>query len=477
MTAALSFGLSLAQADKFQSTARILYTDPGAAAGAIGGGDPERAIDTFVRLATTDDVLAPVAPSVGLSSSDEVREGVNVTATANANILNVSAVEASADEAAELANAVASALITWRSDNRQRQLTARIDSLAQQLTALAGKTSPSEAAAASDLRTQLAEARAQREAPDPELTLVNPAAPPDVAFSPMPFRNAIIGLIAGLFLGLGLGALRARFDRRLHKLDEVEHVYPWPVLGLVPAVPGNGRRNSNLVDFTKISALADAYRNIRTNLGLLSIDLADRKVWAISSAMPGEGKSAATANLANAFASGGMRVLAISADLHAPGLHEYYGLKGLTRPGLIEVLAGEVKIADAARPVSSSGTAALRGRVDLLANERVFSDPAILLQSSAMVDLLTTARRSYDAVVIDAPPLLHTAEASLLGRLTDGLILVARLNHITEHEAQRATRILETMQVQPVGVIVSGVSGDANAYGYGKARTYGYTED
>ncbi|HUQ23257.1 MAG TPA: P-loop NTPase [Gaiellaceae bacterium] len=477
LTAALSLGLSLLQADKYRSTARVLYTDPGAASGAIGGGDPARAVDTFVRLATTDDVLEPVAPAAGIATTDEVRKRVEVTATANANLLNVSAVASSPTGAANLANAVASALISWRNDNREQQFSARIASLAQQLAALAGKTSPSETAAASDLRTQLAEARAQLEAPDPELTLVNQAAAPSRPFSPRPTRNAIIGLIAGLFLGLGLAALRERFDRRLHGLDEIEQAYPWPLLGMVPAVSGNGRRNTNLVDFTRISALADAYRNIRTNLGLLSLDLADRKVWAISSAMPGEGKSAATANLANAFASAGLRVLALSADLHRPALHEYYGLNGKVRAGLIEVLAGEVKVADAARPVDAPGVTTRKGRVDLLANDRIFTDPAVLLQSSAMVDLLASARLAYDAIVIDCPPLLHTAEASLLDRLTDGLILVARLDHITHHEALRATRILETMQIKPVGVIVAGVKGDANAYGYGQAHTYGHAKD
>lgn len=473
LTAGLALGFSLLQADRYRSVARILYTDPGPAAGAIGGGDPTRAVDTFVRLTTTDDVLQPLVSELDVASTDEIREDVEVTATANANILTVTADASTAPAAAELANAVASGLITWREKNRQEQFAARIASLEQQLNALAGKTSPSESAAASDLRTQIAEARAQRDAPDPELTLVNAAAEPKTAFSPKPVRDGVIGLLAGLFLGLGLGAMRERLDRRIHDLDEIEQAYPWPLLGMVPAIPGNGRRNTNLVDFNSISALADAYRNIRTNLNLLSLDLAERKVWAISSAMPGEGKSAATANLANAFAASGMKVLAISADLHAPGLHEYYGMSGRTRPGLAEVLAGEVKMADAIGPVDAPGIPTLRGRVDLLANNRVFSDPAILLQSSAMKQLLATARRTYDAVVIDSPPLLHTAEASLLARLTDGLILVARLDHITLGEARRAMRILATMHVEPVGVIVGGVKGEANAYGYGQAHAYG----
>ena len=240
------------------------------------------------------------------------------------------------------------------------------------------------------------------------------------------------------------------------------------MLGVVPAVGGNQDRDSQLADFTGMSHLADAYRNIRTNASLLSRRSGNEKVWVISSAMPSEGKSAATANLAGALAATGMHVLAISADLHSPGLHRYFGALGEHRSGLIDVLAGRVRVDQAATRIAVvSGKRGNGGRVDILANNQVFPDPAILFESAPMAEMLASARDRYDAIVIDAPPLLYTAEASLLARLADSLILVARLELLTRNQAERARRVLETMQLAPMGVIAVGQKAAEAGYGAG----------
>ncbi len=473
IAAGTTFAVSFTQAKQYQASARILYTDPGSAAGGLGGGDPARAVDTFTRLATTSEILKPVAASLGFDSADAVRLDVTVTGSSSANLLDVTAVAGTPKGASALANAVAGSLIAWRRDNRTQQFRARIAFLKRQLTTLAGVTSPSQVAVASDLRTQLAEAQAQLSAPNPELTLVSPAAPPETAFSPKPIRNTILGLIAGLLLGFGIGAVRDRLDRRLRDVSEIEAVYPWPLLGVVPAIPGGAGRDALVADFASMSEHADAYRNIRTNLSLLSRRRTSTSVWAISSAVPAEGKSAATANLAGALASTGMRVLALSADLHSPSLHEYYGVVDRARPGLVEVLAGDVRAEEAAITVDAiGGKPGNPGQVDVIASGRVFSDPAILFESAAMDELLASTRDLYDAIVIDAPPLLYTAEAALLARLADGLILIAGLDLLTRHQAERTRRVLETMNLAPVGVIATGLKAMESEYG---AR-YGYRQ-
>lgn len=467
-TALATLVSSVMAQEKFAASARLLYTDPGVAAGSIGGGEPERAVDTFVRLATTDNILQPLAGRLGITSTDDIRRATSVTGTPTSNIITVRATAPTAQAAARLANGVARSLISWREANRTRQLEARITFLREQIRGFGGKTSESEIAAASDLRTQLVESQAQLEVPNPELTLVGRATPPDTAFSPRTLRNVLLGLIAGLVLGLCAGALRDRLDRRLRTPDEIEGIYPWPTLGIVPTVDALGEQRTGLVDFAEMSPLADAYRNIRTNLTLVGLDQPDRKVIVVSSAMPGEGKSAAVANLASALAASGKRVMAISADLHAPALHEYLAPKTHSRPGLIEVLARESQPDDAVTRIPTRATRAAKGgAVFMIGNARVFSDPAVLLESAAMAALLKWARERYDVVLIDAPPLLYTAEASLLGRSADSLILIGRVNHLTRHEAARVVRLLETMQIRPLGVIVTGVRETEVEYGYG----------
>lgn len=467
LTAAVTTTISVLQPKQYQAVARVLYTDPGDTAGSIGGGDPERAIDTFTRLATTEVVLAPVAGQVGLGSTDDVRESVSVTASATANLLDVAAVAETSKGSAALANAVAIAMISWREDNRDAQLEARIASLEQQLNTFAGRTSSSEVAAASSVRSLLVEATAQLRAPNPELTLVSRAVPPDAPFAPRTVRNAIIGLIAGLMLGFAIGALRDRLDRKLRSPEDVEEMYPWPLLGVIPDVGGGRGHGSHLADFSSMSNLADAYRNIRTNVSLLSRHTGNQRVWVISSALPGEGKSAATANLAGALAATGLRVLAISADLHSPGLLNYYQASRGDELGLVDVLERNVRLEEAAVRVSVAGRSTGRiGVVDVVANDTVFPDPAVLFQSAEMADMLASARHRYDAIVIDAPPLLYTAEASLLARLADGLILVAGLKILSRQQAERANRMLGTMKLSPLGVIVTGLKVAEDDYGY-----------
>lgn len=463
---AATYLLSLRQSDRYRASAGVLYTASGDS-GNIGGGDPARAVDTFVRLATTDDVLAPVARQLALDT-ESIRDATTVTADATANLIDVTASAGTAGDAVRIANGVARGLVDWREANRRRQLQARIAFLRQELDRLAGKTSPSDLAAAADIRTQLSEQQAELSVPSPELTVVSPAARPDDPYSPKPLRNALLGVLAGILLGFGIGMIRDRLDRRLRNVEEVEGAYPWPTLGLVPLNESGRERKAGLADFSQMSGLADSYRNIRTNLSLFTPTDGSHKLWAISSAMPGEGKSAAAANLAAAFASSGQRALAISADLHAPALHEYVNQNLPARPGLIEVLARQVSPSDAAIDAALNGLAAARGgSLHVIGNARLFSDPASLFQTSAMASLLAWARQQYDVVVIDAPPLLYTAEASLLGRLADGLILIARVNHLTRHEARRASRLLGTVKLKPSGVIVTGVRDGAGGYGYG----------
>lgn len=470
LTCGFTLLFSVIQTDKYRASAKVLYAEPGVGGG-IAGGDVQRAVETFVRVAESETVLLPVARSIDLST-DELRASVSVTGDASANIITTTATAGTAAGAATVANAVASSLISWREQQRDRQARARIEFLRQQLAALEGTASPSARAAAADIRTQLAEATAQVKVPSPELSVVSPAARPSAPFAPQPGRNAIVGLFAGLVLGLILAVLRDRLDRSVRSVDEVESLYPWPLLGVVPHVGKASSRRRVLVDFSEMSVLADAYRSVRTNLVLVSSTTVVNGRRAplalvISSATPGEGKSSATANLAGAFAGNGMSVLAISADLHSPTLHEFFDPARNGQPGLVEVLAGEARAEEAIRRVRTQPRSReSRGSVDLLGNETTFSDPATLYESPAMMELLASVRRKYDVILIDAPPLLVTAEGSLLARVADGLILVGRINQLTRHQAQRTVRLLETMQLRPSGVVVTGLDALENHYGY-----------
>jgi capsular exopolysaccharide synthesis family protein len=244
------------------------------------------------------------------------------------------------------------------------------------------------------------------------------------------------------------------------------------MLGVVPYVreAARGRRAAGTADFDTVSHLADAFRMIRTNLQLINANGQGGQVIVVSSAVPGEGKSAVTANLAAAFAASGHRVLALSADLRSPALHEYFSRRH--EDGLIQVLGGEKSFREAIRTVSRNGATADGGDGELAllgSAQRVF-DPAILFQSAAMTQLFAEAKKAYEYVVVDSPPLLASADASLLAQHGDLVVIVARVGAVTNQDAARARKTLQVASVTPTGVVAVGEPDPDESYGYG----YGY---
>ena len=219
----------------------------------------------------------------------------------------------------------------------------------------------------------------------------------------------------------------------------------------------------------------------------------------MTSAAPEEGKTTVTANLSHALSVTGRHVLAVSADLHNPTLHEYFPATAETRDtmavpalsdsmpasqapprsshrsspvGLIQVLAGDVDLRAAVRPVQlSPAEQATGGSLDVLADSRTFFDPSVLLGSSSMQRFLSEASRDYDVVVLDTPPMLANADAMLLAHEADILVVVARLDHLTRNQARRAVQVMNSTRVVATGIIVTGEL-DEPTYGYGYRFEY-----
>jgi capsular exopolysaccharide synthesis family protein len=462
------------QSPKYRATETLLFAP---ADSAINPVDHARAISTLTALAKTDRVIGDAAQRVHIPTAD-LKKAISVSGTDTEDLIRISATARRATTAANYARAVGESFIAWRKSIQQDVIRARITSLRDQLTQLIGQTNPSAVAAAGDLRAQLAEAQSELANSNGDLREAAPATPPSSPFTPHPLRDLSIGLLAGLLLGAGLAFVRERLDRRLRSLEQVEQAYGLPMLGVVPFVraAARGRRPAALANFDSTSALADSFRNIRTNLQLITLDNADERarVIVVSSAVPGEGKSAVAANLAGALASSGRNVLALSADLRSPTLHEYFGRRH--DDGLIQVLAGERQLQDAARYVSMNGAApSEHSELALLGSaERIF-DPAVLFQSKAMANMLNEARGYYDFIIIDAPPLLAAADATVLAQQGDTLLLVARLGGVTRQDAARTLRVLHMAEVSPVGVVAIGHPDPDEGYGYGYG--YGRTND
>ena len=493
VTGAVAYAVTSRQPRQYSASATLVYVpfDPTQAT--------DRSVATVVSIGASNAVLGPVAlrENLGLGA---VSAAVTISGDPNADIVTISAGSHSASQAAALANDVAQELITYSSAGQKQVLQAQLTSLEDQLQTFAGQTLPSAVSAAAGLRTQIAGASAQLAVAKPPLAVISAATTPSGSISPHPKRDAAIGFMAGLVLGVLLAILRDRLDRRIRGVEEVEATYRAPILGMVPFMKRNRRRSAMLADFSGSGELAGAYRTIRTNLALLfSLSSKKASVIVVTSATAEEGKSAVSANLAHALAVMGKNVLVVSADLHDPALHEYFEARltedvaarrptlaqrisasstvelnraGREPSGLVEVLSRGVPLSDAVRAVQlTEPERASGGSLDLLANTMKFFDPASLFESEPMQAFQNLVRDKYDAIVLDTPPLLANSDAALLAQGADALVLVARLEHLTKNQARRAVRIMSTTHLSPTGVIVTGDLGELS-YGYG----YGYRE-
>lgn len=236
----------------------------------------------------------------------------------------------------------------------------------------------------------------------------------------------------------------------------------------VETTPEGGARSGGpaadgLVVTQPLAPAAEAYRVIRTNLEFASPDAALR-VLLVTSATPGEGKTTTAANLAAALAQGGRRVLCVDADLRRAELHRRFGVP--SQPGLSTVLVGRKGWEEVCRPVP-----AVPGLTVLPAGP-LPPNPSELLGSRRFADLVAAVREAYDAVVLDAPPVLGFADAVVAARQADGVILVVRAG-VTRNEALTAAReALERASARLVGVVLNATrAGVVTYYAY---YYYGY---
>lgn len=219
-------------------------------------------------------------------------------------------------------------------------------------------------------------------------------------------------------------------------------------------------------------AYAEAFKDLRTNLGFLSNVSGVRSIL-ITSALPEESKSTTAINLAVTLASGGKSVVLVEADLRKPVLRKYLK-QDLARGGLSAYLAGIADLDDCIAVLPDLNISVIGAGV-------VPPNPSELLNTERMHSLLDTLKRNYDYVLLDAPPVNLVTDAAVVGRMTDGAILVVRSKFAAARTVRQAKARLEAVGVRILGGILtrfdqkkSGWPYDYNyklyEYGYGQSR-------
>ena len=265
-----------------------------------------------------------------------------------------------------------------------------------------------------------------------------------------PNRLLILGaaLVLGLALGIGLALLRDAMDDGLRGALDLQVQADTAVLAQIPRFH---RRKRSVTERLVIvrnpsSSVAEAYRNLRTRV----LQMAGwRRVNVLLITSPGrEDKATVAANLAAALALSGRRVVLLGADLRWGRTHALFGLP--TRPGLAKVVNGDATLADALRWTEVP-------RLQVLPGGPPSDDPSSLLQSTAFRRLLAQLRSEADFVVIDAPPVLASADTAALAELGAMILLVADARASTRAEVRDATRQLGHVRDQVIGCVLDNV--------------------
>ncbi len=211
------------------------------------------------------------------------------------------------------------------------------------------------------------------------------------------------------------------------------------------------------------SAASEAYRTLRTNIQFMTLDNLTKSLLVVG-AHPSCGKTTTVVNLSLALAQAGSSVLLVDTDLRRPKLHNIFNCKNFF--GLTTMLIEEDLNMNAARHKT------LIPNLDVMPSGPVPPNPAELLASRKMKKALKEFMNRYDYVILDSPPMLNMADASILSSLADATLLVVAYGETTREEATKIYQQLQMAKANVIGVVINGIPPHQNPYGY-----YGYYQE
>ena len=317
------------------------------------------------------------------------------------------------------------------------------------------------------------------------IRVIDDAAVPSFPVRPNRLRNIEFALAAGLILGIALAFTREALDNSIKSAQEIEKLTNLPTLSIVPAHTSSLLRSSGLfharrrngssgtlpwpIELAVLkkpgSPISEAFRTLRTSV-LLSTAERPPQVLLVTSSQPSEGKTCTTLNLAFTLAQKGSRVLLVDSDLRRPGLAKALGLQN--HNGLSGILTGACEFEETLLQ-KAEGLETLF----LLPAGPYPTNPAELLSSIRMENLVKRWRERFDHVVMDSPPVLPITDATILSSLVDGVIMVVECEGTTRAALNRACRVIEHSGGRVLGTLLNKVDTRRDGY-YGYRYYHGY---
>lgn len=477
-TALVTLVASLLQTPVYQAHADILV-QPRATESVFSdgaGGSSLNAVETEIEVLGSDPVQDGVRARLGtLPDISAMRVG-------ESEVIRVTGQSTDARQAASIANAYAESYVEFRKteavgelQTAVRGIQGKIDELQTEIDALERRISETPATDQSALEVTLGprysnllsqqallaqkldELQVDADLKSGGARIVRAARFPQSPATPKPVRNSLAGLGLGLVVGSMLALVRENFDDSVRDKKQLSQAVDLPVLGIIPATRGGtGDPASSAKLMRGDSASGEAFRTLRTSLQLLGVDRPITSLQ-VTSPLAGEGKTSIVSGLGVMLAATGQRVILVDSDLRKPRLHAVFGCANDV--GLTSAFLGDVEVRDAVRQLPGEQS------LFLLSSGPIPTNPAELLSSKRMAELLYALQGDFDMILVDSAPVLPVTDATLLAAWVEATLLVGRANVTTKAQLVDAVQQLQRVEANVVGTVLNGVTDDVG-YGY-----------
>ncbi len=316
------------------------------------------------------------------------------------------------------------------------------------------------------------QAKIQRAEQHNSLKLIDPAQVPGMPVGPNRMRTILVGFLVSLVAGIALAFFLEYLDNSIKTVEDVSRYAQLPALSVIPAITGrqarmlgakgNGKRKQirsaqpngesrmnrdQLMALDSRSSVAEAYRVLRTSV-LLSAAGNPPKTILVTSGQAGEGKTTTAVNTGISLAQLGASVLIIDCDLRKPSAHKSFGLE-LSR-GISTYLSRNTDIDELIQKLPIPN-------LSLLPCGAIPPNPAELISSTRMKEMLIMLAERYDHIIIDSPPLLKVTDPVILSTMVDGVIVVVHGGKSTRDIVRRTRQELTTVGAKIFGIVLNNV--------------------
>jgi len=285
---------------------------------------------------------------------------------------------------------------------------------------------------------------------------------PKIPAKPNKKRNILLGIVLGLFGGIGLAFFFEYLDNTVKTPEDVEEKYNIAVIGTIDLIKDKKQTVVQTVMRDTSSLIAESFKGMRTSVLLSSADNPP-KILLVSSFTPGEGKSSVSASLAMSLAHAGKKILLIDADMRRPVQHKNFNIENSS--GLSSFLAG----------VSAENEIKKENPIEnlyLIPSGPIPPNPSELLSSKKLKDLLSNVSVDYDMIIIDTPPLASVTDPVILSKLVDGVILVTWAGKTTYEMLGKGLKQLREVDAPLIGVVLNRFNAKKSGYYYNYGDYY-----